>query len=100
MGSRTRVCADANGSVHLRQNSRRWGFFAAAARSTHANSAHRPPIRSLPMRPTNAKTKNTPYELHSAARHVSGFLQVVPIETASERTFQRLPSIARPRHSR
>lgn len=33
------------------------------------------------------KNQNAPSELHSAARHVSGFLQVVPIETASARAF-------------
>jgi len=40
------------------------------------------------------KNQKTSPQLHSAARHVSGFLQVVPIETASERAFHRSPNVA------
>src|SRR5215471_12568289 len=49
--------------------------------------ATRAVMRPRPTEENQRKNQNTSSELHSAARHVSGFLQVVPIETASARGF-------------
>ena len=54
----------------------------------------------LPTHTFGAKTQKTNSWLHSAARPVSGFLQVAPIETASARASSPFLGRPRPRQSR
>jgi len=100
MGERPRVPASGNSSDLVDPANAYAHCGGAASKSGAAYCADRTTIRPLPTEKNKIKDQNTPSELHSADRHVSGFLQVVPIETASARVFLCYRPISRPRQSR